>query len=114
MVRQFLICVLRLVLVAVAYLIVLTVLGQAVTFEMVPRIIGLFALSWMIGFVVPGAPGGLGIREAIFLMFMGDTLCETILISSVIIHRLACIFGDILAYVVALIYNKISIRQKVV
>jgi len=101
------ICVLRLLVLAATYVATLALLGQYITPEMAPRILGLFVLSWVIGFAVPGAPGGLGIREAILLMFMSDTLSESLLITSTIIHRVVCVLGDILAYVISLIYLKI-------
>jgi len=97
---------LRLMVLAATYFATLMLLGQQVTSDMAPQIIGLFVLSWVIGFIIPGAPGGLGVREVIILMFMGDILDESILLSSTIIHRVVCILGDFSAYVLALMYSK--------
>jgi len=33
----------------------------------VPELIGVGAAAWLVGFVVPGAPGGLGVRETILI-----------------------------------------------
>ncbi|MQB45484.1 YbhN family protein [Rhizobium sp. ICMP 5592] len=33
----------------------------------VPELIGIGAAAWLVGFVVPGAPGGLGVRETILI-----------------------------------------------
>ena len=101
-------CCIRLLTVSLTYFSVLILLGQNITLELVPQIIGLFVLSWVIGFVMPGAPGGLGIREVILIMFLGDALSQSILLSSTIIHRVVCISGDILAYVMSLIYAKMK------
>jgi len=99
-------CILRLVLLAFMYLIVLVLLGQSIAGEDITRIIGLFALSWVIGFIVPGAPGGLGIREAMLLLFIGGTFDEGILLSSVVFYRIVCVGGDVIAYVYAFLYSK--------
>ncbi len=34
----------------------------------VPELIGIGAAAWLVGFLVPGAPGGLGIRESILIV----------------------------------------------
>lgn len=33
----------------------------------VAKLIGIEAAAWLVGFVVPGAPGGLGVREAVLI-----------------------------------------------
>lgn len=33
-----------------------------------------FSLAWLLGFIVPGAPGGIGIREAVFVTLFGPRL----------------------------------------
>ncbi|MDR6901442.1 YbhN family protein [Rhizobium miluonense] len=33
----------------------------------VPELIGIGAAAWLVGFVVPGAPGGLGVRETVLI-----------------------------------------------
>jgi len=102
------VAIMRLMVLAVTYFATLVLLGQQVTPDTAPKIIGLFVLSWVAGFIMPGAPGGLGIREAILLMFMGDTLNESILLSSTIIHRVVCVLGDLSAYGIALLYSKLK------
>ncbi|MCL2192612.1 MAG: hypothetical protein FWB78_04355 [Treponema sp.] len=91
---------------AVTYLVTLMLLGQQVTPAMVSAIIGLYLLSWFAGFITPGAAGGMGIREAVLLMFMGGYLNPAIVVSSAIMHRVVCIVGDIFAYGIASVYSR--------
>jgi len=104
-------CSLRLVIMAGAYLLTLVLFGQPLAAYLAFRIIGLFVLSWVIGFVVPGAPGGLGIREAIMLMFMSDMIDEGILVSSAVVYRVICIAGDVFAYLLAVVYTHETIHS---
>jgi len=96
-----------LVVLAVTYLATLILLGQPVTLDMVPTIIGLYLLSWMAGFLTPGAAGGMGVREVVLLMFLGGYLDPGIVVSSAVIHRVVSIIGDVVAYGLILVYSKI-------
>ena len=88
------------------FLATLVILGQPMEPGLAPTIIGLFLLSWLAGFLTPGAPSGLGIREAVMLMFMGGILYESILLSAMIIHRIVAAAGDVAAYGVAVGYSR--------
>lgn len=57
----------------------------------------LFMLAWLAGFVIPVAPGGLGVREAALLALAGDGMSATSLLAVVLALRAASIGGD-LAY----------------
>ena len=39
--------------------------------------VAVFSLSWIAGFVIPGAPGGLGVREFIILLMLGPGYGES-------------------------------------
>ena len=89
------------------FLATLMVLGQEMAPGMAPTVIGLFLLAWLAGFLTPGAPSGLGVREMIMLMFMGGVVNEGVLISAMIIHRILAAAGDVAAYGVAVGYAHI-------
>lgn len=55
------------------------------------------AASWMAGFVVPGAPAGLGVREAAFLTLLGPSLPEADVLLLAAAMRVATFGGDGLA-----------------
>ena len=108
MIRLLGVTALRLLALSATYLAVLALLGQPFGPDLIIKITGIFVISWVIGFLVPGAPGGLGVREAILIMFLGKTLNQEILTVSAIVHRVVCILGDLAAYGMALVYTKVS------
>ena len=55
------------------------------------------AASWMAGFVVPGAPAGLGVREAAFLVLLRPSLPEADALLLAAAMRVATFGGDGLA-----------------
>ncbi len=65
------------------------------------ELISSFSLAWIIGLIVPAAPGGLGVFESVILFSLGSHLPEAPLLASLLCYRLVSTFSDILA---ALIY----------
>ena len=55
----------------------------------------LFMLAWLAGFVIPVAPGGLGVREAAFLALAGNETPATSLLAAVLALRVASLAGDL-------------------
>ena len=94
-----------------SFLATLVILGQPMAPALGITIVGLYILSWLVGFLTPGAPSGIGIREFILLMFLGGILNEDILLSAIIVHRALQIAGDILAYVTALGYAHLKNKK---
>ena len=57
-----------------------------------------YSLSWTIGFLLPGAPGGLGVREAALAFILGGTfLPETVFLLSVF-SRVSTVLADLLIF----------------
>ena len=86
---------------SLTFLMTLVILGQSITFELGFAIIGLYLMSWLAGFITPGAPSGLGVREVVMMMFLGDFVNVTILTTAMVMHRVLTIIGDVGAYGVA-------------
>ena len=63
--------------------------------------LGLYAVSWLAGFIVPGAPAGLGVREAIMLAVLGPLYGSALAIGLSIAARLVSTSGDLLALLLA-------------
>jgi hypothetical protein len=57
-----------------------------------------YALAWLCGYVVPGASGGLGIREATLLVLLGDTP-ESLL--TALLMRVVTTLGELLWFAVS-------------
>ena len=63
--------------------------------------ISIYILSWLIGYVTPGASGGLGVREGTFIAittYMNFDIHADIVIFAVLLVRLINILVDILMY----------------
>jgi len=60
-----------------------------------------FALAWTAGLVVPGAPGGLGVFEAVLLLRLGFAIPEAPLLAIAISYRLVVTLADLLAALTA-------------
>lgn len=65
-----------------------------------------YTIAWVLGFVVPGAPGGIGIREFVLLFLLGNTFPSDISMTAILLHRLITILGDFEAYVITFILKK--------
>ena len=61
-------------------------------------LIGAFLLSWILGFIVPGAPGGIGVREAALTLFVGAYFPTDIALFGIVIYRLINVLGDFIAF----------------
>ncbi|MBE9166033.1 flippase-like domain-containing protein [Pleurocapsales cyanobacterium LEGE 06147] len=60
-----------------------------------------FAMAWVIGFVTPGAPGGIGIRETILVGLYSQELGEGLAIALSLTLRVVTSLGDLLAFALA-------------
>ena len=80
------------------FLIILNSIGDKSITSHAITVIGLYSFSWMIGFITPGAPAGLGIREVLISSLLKGIVGEQIIITSVIIFRIITITGDIIAF----------------
>ena len=64
-------------------------------------LISSFSLAWIIGLIVPAAPGGIGVFESVILFGLGSQLPEAPLLASLLCYRLVSTLSDIFA---ALVY----------
>ncbi len=74
--------------------------------ENLPIIICANVFAWMGGFITPGAPGGLGVREALLTMLLSEMLPISIIIGGVIIFRIITLFGEVSAVCIAICFFK--------
>jgi hypothetical protein len=65
-------------------------------------IISVFTISYFAGYIVPGAPGGIGIREYFLVVMLGPSYGETPTLVSAIINRIILILVDVIAFIVGL------------
>ncbi len=62
------------------------------------NVVGVFALAWVAGFVTPGAPAGLGVRDAIMVAGLSPVYGAGTALGVTVIMRLATSAGDALAF----------------
>ncbi|HQS96611.1 MAG: hypothetical protein B7X90_06400 [Novosphingobium sp. 17-62-19] len=55
---------------------------------------GLFLLAWLAGFLVPIAPGGLGVREAVMVALASSAFSTAPVLAGVLALRISSIVGD--------------------
>lgn len=74
-------------------------------FSSVFVICGAYILSWLAGFLTPGAPAGVGVREVVLLWILGSSVSEAALLSSILIARIITVLGDVLFFGCALSFR---------
>jgi hypothetical protein len=63
--------------------------------------------SWLIGFVVPGVPGGIGVREAALTLMLSHLYPEEVILTAAVFQRLTMVGGDVAAWIIsAMLINK--------
>lgn len=65
--------------------------------------IGAYVVSWLVGFVTPGAPAGVGIRELVLIYLLGSHIASSDLIFAVALLRVITVIGDLLFYLIAVL-----------
>jgi hypothetical protein len=60
----------------------------------IPLLLGAFSLAWLLGLIVPGAPGGLGVFEATAIALLQYRFPAALVISAIAIYRLISIVAE--------------------
>ena len=68
--------------------------------------IGLYALAFVLGYVTPGVPGGIGIRESILVYFFSAFMLEAQVLTGALLFRIVSVIGDFLAWILITIWVK--------
>lgn len=59
---------------------------------------GSYVIAWLAGLVTPGAPAGLGVREAVVLLLLGNLIAPADLLLAVLLGRVITVLGDFLFF----------------
>jgi uncharacterized membrane protein YbhN (UPF0104 family) len=73
--------------------------GNILTFTL------LFTSAWVAGYLLPGAPGGLGVREAITIALFSPLVGPGAAVGLSVTMRLVTVLGDGLAFLVGLLFR---------
>lgn len=60
----------------------------------IPLLLGAFSFAWLLGLIVPGAPGGLGVFEATAIALLQNRLDAALVISAIALYRLISIVAE--------------------
>ena len=67
--------------------------------DIIPLIfVGAYSISWVMGFITPGAPGGVGVREALLIIILSPYMLETYALTLALVLRVITVLGDILFF----------------
>lgn len=67
---------------------------------------GAVAMAWVAGFIVPGVPAGLGIREAVFAYCLIGQISDAQIVVLAASFRVAGFLGDLILFFVGLVLRK--------
>jgi len=71
---------------------------QSCSASLLPSLCGAYIISWLAGFVTPGAPAGVGVRELVLLFLMKGLVSEADLLLAVVLGRVVSVLGDFLFF----------------
>ncbi|MEH2066221.1 MAG: lysylphosphatidylglycerol synthase domain-containing protein [Nostoc sp.] len=60
----------------------------------IPLLLGAFSCAWLLGFVIPGAPGGLGVFEATAYQLLQHHFPAALVFSAIALYRLISILAE--------------------
>ena len=70
---------------------------NSIEFNQILLIFSVFSLAWLLGLVVPGAPGGVGVFEATALALLEPKFSPGIVLSAVAFYRLISVLAETFA-----------------
>lgn len=83
-----------------------TIAGQTVTTEIVFMLATAYVVAWLIGLITPGAPAGLGVREAVLLSLLSGIAAGPSILLAVLIGRIVTVIGDVLFFLSSFLFNR--------
>lgn len=72
-----------------------------VEWTQLPLLWGAFSFAWLLGLVVPGAPGGIGVFEATAIALLDDNFSPAIILGAVAFYRLISVLAEASAAAIA-------------
>lgn len=86
---------------------ILTMLAlNFLTWEQIPLLVGAFSCAWVLGLVVPGAPGGLGVFETTAILLLQYHFPAALVISAIALYRLISILAETTGAALAWVWEK--------
>jgi uncharacterized membrane protein YbhN (UPF0104 family) len=87
---------------------ILTMLAlTSLTWAQIPLLVGVFSCAWVLGLVVPGAPGGLGVFETTAMLLLQYHFPAALVISAIALYRLISILAETTGAALAWLFERI-------
>lgn len=87
---------------------ILTMLAiNSLTWQQIPLLFGTFSCAWVMGLVIPGAPGGLGVFETIAILLLQYHFPAALVISAIALYRLISILAETTGAAIAWLFERI-------
>ena len=83
---------------------------QSITWQQIPQLFTAFSFAWLLGLIVPGAPGGLGVFEATAYGLLDNSQFPTE-IAAVALYRLISILAEAIAAIVCIKSGNSKIKE---
>jgi len=64
-------------------------------------------ISWFIGFVTPGSPGGIGVKEAVLSLLLMDFYGRENVLVAALLFRVVTVSADVLAFSFFMLFKKV-------
>ncbi|MBD2388281.1 lysylphosphatidylglycerol synthase transmembrane domain-containing protein [Cylindrospermum sp. FACHB-282] len=74
----------------------------------IPLLLGAFSFAWLLGLIVPGAPGGLGVFEATAIALLQNRFPAALVISAIALYRLISILAETAGAVLAWLDERLA------
>jgi len=74
-------------------------------------ICGAYVIAWLAGLMTPGAPAGVGIREAVLLVMLGGSIAPGDLLLAVMIGRFITVAGDLFFFVSSFLVGRMRFAE---
>ncbi len=93
---------------SITYAIVLLSIDNSnINYNQIVMLFIVYIIAWLVGFLLPGVPGGIGVREAILTLLLSSLIQRDIILISVVIHRCVTIIADFIAFLLLKVTSKI-------
>ncbi|HBE21273.1 MAG TPA: hypothetical protein DEG17_05095 [Cyanobacteria bacterium UBA11149] len=79
----------------------------SINLSQIPPLLSAFSFSWLMGLVIPGAPGGLGVFEATVVALLANQFPPELILPGVALFRLMSILAEVIAAGLAVLSEKL-------
>ncbi|MEH2052869.1 lysylphosphatidylglycerol synthase domain-containing protein [Nostoc sp.] len=92
---------------ATGFILTISALGS-LNANQIPLLLGAFSCAWLLGFVVPGAPGGLGVFEATAYELLRHHFPAALVFSAIALYRLISILAETAGAILAWLDERLA------